>query len=622
MSASIWASTSSSSTTRIRALPVSTGPAPAPAPRAARRTPADARVTVVPTFSRLSIRTRPPWRDTMPYTTDRPSPVPRAPLVVKNGIEGAPAHLGGHPDAGVPDEALDRLAEPASPRSSPGSSERTPRVSGPAARHRVDGVQQEVQEHLAQLRRVAADRRHRLERERHVDERAARLRLVLPARTSDLHDLLQQRRDLDRLRLLLALGAREPQDPAHRLRPVQGRPLDDLEALHDQRVGCPPLEELRPPEDGGEEVVEVVGDAARHLPQGSELGRLDRLLLRGLELRVGGPEVGVQLRVADGDRRLLRHRAGEPDLLGAELVLLPDADPEDAPDVLAEDDRGGQHRADPLGLEQGQRVAAPAEARIGRQVRRPHRRAHQRRVAGGLVAGLQDEGRSRDRRTGRGRADSEACRRRAGGCSRHPRPSPRTRARPRDPARGRDPASRSRTVRSPPAPRRGARCRSASASSACVWLKRRAFWMAVPTSRPMLPRRRSSVSLKSELPVADQDDRAERLALRQDRDQEDAAYRRALGDALPVRSDLGGLVQEQGLAGTERLAAVALAHAQAESGWPRSSAGGRGARRGPDCRASRRAAGWRPPRSRTAPAAGRGWPRGSPAGPARCAPPG
>ena len=59
-----------------------------------------------------------------------------------------------------------------------------------------------------------------------------------------------------------------------------------------------------------------MGNAARHLPQGSQLRRLDRLLLRRLELRVGRPEVGVQLGVADGDRGLLRHGAGEPSLLG------------------------------------------------------------------------------------------------------------------------------------------------------------------------------------------------------------------------------------------------------------------------------------------------------------------
>ena len=326
----------------------------------------------------------------MPYTTESPSPVPRAPLVVKNGIEGAAPHLGRHPDAGVADKALDSGVQvvPVVVLRLDGAHAEGER---PAAGHRVHRVEEEVQEHLAKLRRVAADGRGRLQGERHVDEGAARLCLVLPARPGDLHDLLQQRRDLDRLHLLLALRSREPEDPAHRLRSVQRRSLDDLEALHDEGIRRPPLEQLGPPEDRREKVVEVVRDAARHLPQSAELRRLDGLLLRGLELRIGGPEVRVQLRVADRDRGLLGHRAGEPDLLGAELVLVPDADSEDAPDVLAQDDRRGEHRADPLRLEQGERVAASDEPRVGRQVRGPHRRPHERHVPAEFLPGLQGQ---------------------------------------------------------------------------------------------------------------------------------------------------------------------------------------------------------------------------------------
>jgi hypothetical protein len=85
MSASIWASTSSSSTTRMRALGISTGTGSGARMAGCPRKTGKCTVTVVPTFSWLSMRTRPPCRDTMPYTTDSPSPVPRAPLVVKKG---------------------------------------------------------------------------------------------------------------------------------------------------------------------------------------------------------------------------------------------------------------------------------------------------------------------------------------------------------------------------------------------------------------------------------------------------------------------------------------------------------------------------------------------------------
>ena len=111
MSASIWASISSSSTTRMRWLPTSTCPTSCTGAEGLPQKTGRCKVTVVPMFSRLSMRTRPPWRDTMPYTTDSPSPVPRAPFVVKKGSNARRRTSDRHPDARVADEALDRLAE-------------------------------------------------------------------------------------------------------------------------------------------------------------------------------------------------------------------------------------------------------------------------------------------------------------------------------------------------------------------------------------------------------------------------------------------------------------------------------------------------------------------------------
>src|SRR6266540_522117 len=49
----------------------------------------------------------PPWRSTMPYTTERPSPVPRS-FVVKNGSKILERWSGGDPRAGI----LHLLLEP------------------------------------------------------------------------------------------------------------------------------------------------------------------------------------------------------------------------------------------------------------------------------------------------------------------------------------------------------------------------------------------------------------------------------------------------------------------------------------------------------------------------------
>ena len=85
---------------------------------------------------------------------------------------------------------------------------------------------------------------------------------------------------------LLRSQARELLDAAHRLRTARGRLFDDVEAApHDVHVGRVLAHELGVAEDGLEQIVEVVGDPARHL---AERGELLGLVHLRLELPLGG----------------------------------------------------------------------------------------------------------------------------------------------------------------------------------------------------------------------------------------------------------------------------------------------------------------------------------------------
>ena len=112
---------------------------------------------------------------------------------------------------------------------------------------------------------------------------------------------------------------RELLDAPHRLRPPGGGRLDDGEtALDHFRVGQVLAHQLGVAEDGLEQVVEVVRDAARHLPEGGELLGLVHLRL---ELALGGHvahdgEEPVDLALASRHSGQ-RHREGEHLAIGA-----------------------------------------------------------------------------------------------------------------------------------------------------------------------------------------------------------------------------------------------------------------------------------------------------------------
>jgi hypothetical protein len=229
---------------------------------------------------------------------------------------------------------------------------------GSAVRHGVPGIHGEVDDHLFELVHVGLDEpevaslahleldalsEEALQEERQVGERLA-----------ELHGLRAER-----------LAAREGEQLAHQARrPV--RVLLDLHQVLERRVRRPVAREqqVRVADDGLEDVVEVVRDAAGELADRLHLLRLDELLLE--EPLLGRVERVEDRPLAQG-RVAVRHGADpEP---GRTPALPRQRDVERA--ALARC-RGGERRFEPRPVGRGDEVerGGAAAARAGARRRR------------------------------------------------------------------------------------------------------------------------------------------------------------------------------------------------------------------------------------------------------------
>ena len=222
----------------------------------------------------------------------------------EEGLEAALPDRLAHAGARVLDDAHDAIA--LGPRR-----ER----QGPALRHRVERVEEQVQEGLPQLGGIAGHRRHRREVEPHRVRHGARLGQVAPVRPGRLDHLADDLGDVDVLPGTGPAHPRELLDAADRLGAVLGDVLDDLELpAQIGRVDLA-LQELGAPDDHGEDVVEIVGDAARHLAQRAEALAPDDPLLGLLHRHEGRAQLRVEPAVLESHRPLGRQRQRQ--VLGA-----------------------------------------------------------------------------------------------------------------------------------------------------------------------------------------------------------------------------------------------------------------------------------------------------------------
>ncbi len=154
----------------------------------------------------------------------------------------------------------------------------------PTVRHGLQGVQEEVRERLPELRRVSRDRRHGRGLNVHVIGEPGRLGFVLPAGSRQLIHVPQEFDHVHRDVRTGGGGPGELLNPPDRPRPIQGRPLDDPKLLREgRRESTLAQEELGSAEDGGQQIVEVMGHAARKLSERAKPFRLDEVGLGGLE---------------------------------------------------------------------------------------------------------------------------------------------------------------------------------------------------------------------------------------------------------------------------------------------------------------------------------------------------
>ncbi len=159
-------------------------------------------------------------------------------------------------------------------------------AQGAAAGHGVDGVQHQVGDDLVQLGGTPHHHRHRPQLELELERDAALDLPFLPARPGDRERVADHLVHVHGDERLVLPDARELLHASHRFRAAVGRLLDDVDApLHHVDVARAAPHQLGVAEDGLQEVVEVVCDAARHL---TERGEALGLVHLGLHLSLGG----------------------------------------------------------------------------------------------------------------------------------------------------------------------------------------------------------------------------------------------------------------------------------------------------------------------------------------------
>src|SRR5437899_1433073 len=228
----------------------------------------------------------------------------------------------------------------------------------------------------------------------HLERHAAAHGLIAPPRLRDLERLTHHLVQVDGDERLVAPDPCELLEAPDRLGAVEGRALDHLEPLAELRVLDPLQNELGAPEDRGEQVVEVVGDARRHLAEGAELLGAHELVLGGGQLAVRASALFEEPRATERERGEVRD-VGQKPLVALGEGALPAAERQHAQDAVARDHRpaepapelgGGPDGLDAVPCALGRVVVGPDRA-----PRFAHDRHQPRRALGVAERGLHGE---------------------------------------------------------------------------------------------------------------------------------------------------------------------------------------------------------------------------------------
>ena len=238
----------------------------------------------------------------MPYTMLSPSPLPLSGFVEKNGSNARSRTCGLMPRPVSVDLAADAPRRPRAVR----------RVTPPLGRHRVERVEHEIGQRLAQLGGIGLHRQRGIALGADLVADTAARGVALPARAGHLEHVADRRGQADRAERSARRPPRELLDAPHGASAVARGLGDELDRPaigvgRGSRLG--PEEQLGPAQDHREQVVEVVGDPRRHLAEGPQALRLQRAQPALVQLL-------IELRGAHEGAELSPHGLGERELRG------------------------------------------------------------------------------------------------------------------------------------------------------------------------------------------------------------------------------------------------------------------------------------------------------------------
>src|ERR1700682_6099677 len=101
-----------------------------------------------------------------------------------------------------------------------------------ALRHGVNRVDDQINEHLTQLRSVAESQQTLFGIQRHINIKTRGARFVLPTRARDLDRVAQEAADVEQLELCSQRFARERLNAPHRRRGILGRSYNNAETAN------------------------------------------------------------------------------------------------------------------------------------------------------------------------------------------------------------------------------------------------------------------------------------------------------------------------------------------------------------------------------------------------------
>ncbi len=207
----------------------------------------------------------------------KPEPAAALAFCAEKRLQAALPHLLAHPSPGVGNGKEHGVVSGGGAQG-----------EGAAIGHCIDGVENEICEHLPQLVRLAHDLRIVAELELRANLDSARASLRFPARLRERERLLDQRIEIHAAVRLRLLGMVECPEAPHGFGSVLRCRDDDAHLLgslfHPGGVLTLPEHKFTEAENDRESVVEIMRHAAGHRSQRPEALLLDHLLLRCLEV--------------------------------------------------------------------------------------------------------------------------------------------------------------------------------------------------------------------------------------------------------------------------------------------------------------------------------------------------